>query len=364
MDDDWANWVIKSIFFGGSVLNHRVVFREFVFGDERPFASCHASTLLVLEGGGILVAWFGGSREGADDVSIWMSRRDGSNGIWSPPVKVADEEGIPHWNPVLFQGENGSTFLFYKVGHEIKSWRTMVATSYDSGHTWTKPKALVEGDVGGRGPVKNKPIILTDGTWLAPASTENEQWDAFVDISYDQGQTWVKSDVVPLRRSIAGGLESGESGMLSPGAVVRGKGVIQPTLWESESGIVYMLLRSTEGHIYRSDSEDGGRTWSLAYPSGLPSNNSGIDLVRLDSGLLALVYNPVGINWGPRTPLVVGVSADNGHSWRDEIILENGEGEYSYPAIVAQGDMVCLTYTWKRERVVCWKIRLHGWDKS
>ncbi len=338
------------------LLNHNVVFREFIFAEDRPFASCHASTLLALENGDILVAWFGGSQEGAGDVAIWMSHRDERGGVWSPPVKVADEEGIPHWNPVLFEGENGTILLFYKVGYRIKHWQTKVKTSTDGGRTWTRARELVEGDIGGRGPVRSKPIVLADGTWLAPASIENGHWDAFVDISYDGGLTWVKSDMVPLRRVEDQGLKTNGDGESDPGDIVKGKGVIQPTLWESESGIVHMLLRSTEGHVYRSDSTDGGKTWSLAYRMGLPNNNSGIDIVKLASGSLALVYNPVGINWGPRTPLVLALSHDNGISWHEEVVLEDSEGEYSYPAVVSRGDMVYLSYTWKRERIMCWGI--------
>lgn len=63
-----------------------------------------------------------------------------------------------------------------------------------------------------------------------------------------------------------------------------GRGVIQPTLWESSPGTVHMLLRSTEGSIYRSDSTDGGVSWCPPYDTGLPNNNSGIDLDRLPNG--------------------------------------------------------------------------------
>jgi hypothetical protein len=66
----------------------------------------------------------------------------------------------------------------------------------------------------------------------------------------------------------------------------------------------------------RSDSEDGGKTWCCAYETGLPNNNSGIDLVKLPSGGLVLAWNPVGNlpNYykGPRTPLELSYSDDNG----------------------------------------------------
>ncbi|MEC0141615.1 exo-alpha-sialidase, partial [Paenibacillus macerans] len=136
-----------------------------------------------------------------------------------------------------------------------------------------------------------------------------------------------------------------------------GRGVIQPSLWESRPGEVHMLLRSTEGQIYRSDSPDGGLTWSEAYPTGLPNNNSGLDVARLDDGTLVLCSNPVGANWGPRTPLTLDISRDNGLTWRREAVLEDGEGEYSYPALIVHGGILYLTYTWNRENIAFVRLR-------
>ncbi|MFC0212980.1 exo-alpha-sialidase [Paenibacillus chartarius] len=309
--------------------------KQFIFEDDRPFASCHASTLELLPGGDIVCAWFGGTKEKAGDVAIWTSHR--REGGWTPPVKVADKEGIPHWNPVLFRRNDGVLFLYYKLGLEIRDWTTMVMRSADNGVSWTEPVPLVEGDLGGRGPVKNKPIVLHDGTLAAPASVE-PAWDAFVDLSDDGGETWVRSETVPLDRSR-----------------LQGKGIIQPALWESAPGHVHMLARSMEGSLLRSDSADGGRTWCPAYPTELPNNNSGIDLVRMDDGTLALVYNPTrpepGKKKGPRTPLVMRLSRDNGLTWEDELLLDEGEKQYSYPAVISRGQQIYITYTWKRERI-------------
>lgn len=312
--------------------------KEFIFEEERPFMSCHASTLVVLPDREILAAWFAGTKESAGDVAIWCSIR--SKGRWTPPFKVADQEGIPHWNPVLFRRDDNKIFLYYKVGQYISKWTTMVICSEDNGRTWSQPAPLVKGDVGGRGPVKNKPIVLQDGTLLAPASIEGKQWDAFVDISYDGGVTWKKSEMVPFRHS-------GE-----------GKGIIQPTLWESTPGHVHMLLRSSKSRIYRSDSTDGGKTWTPAYATSLPNNNSGIDLTKLQDETLLLAYNPVASPKGPRTPLVLSISTDNGITWGKKFVLEDGEGQYSYPAIVSEGNMVFITYTWKRERIAFWQIKV------
>lgn len=328
--------------------------KEFIFAEERPFQSCHASTVALLPNGDVIAAWFGGTEEGDADVDIWYSRRRGGN--WSVPSKIAGQEGIPHWNPVFFYGDNDVLYLYYKVGHKIPKWYTLVIESSDLGETWSAPKELVEGDIGGRGPVRNKPIIGQDGSWLAPASLESDVWDAFVDITCDQGQTWTMSSLVPIRHASRPSNDGGADQAAQEEQCFQGKGIIQPTLWESGSGIVHMLLRSTEGYIYRSDSEDAGRTWSPAYSTGVPNNNSGIDLTTLADGTLLLVYNPVSENWGARTPLIVSSSSDDGRTWSEELVLESEPGEYSYPAIISQGNDVWITYTWNRERIAYWKL--------
>lgn len=310
--------------------------KQFIFEEDRPFRSCHASTLVRTRRGTLLAAWFGGTREKHPDVAIWLSRQE--NGRWQSPVKVADEPGLAHWNPVLFRAPNGIIYLFYKAGEDVHNWHTRFCVSKDSGDSWSDPAELVPGDIGGRGPVKNKPIILSDGTWLAPASLEADYWDAFADRSTDQGMSWTASPPVPIDHT----------------SFPR-EGIIQPTLWESESGRVHMLLRSSCGKICRSDSADSGKTWCAVYETGLPNNNSGIDVVKTDDQLLALIFNPVqqiGEEWGERTPLVIRVSADHGSTWGPELVLEDEPGEFSYPSIIADGNHLDATYTWNRERIV------------
>lgn len=331
-------------------MSYTILLKEHVFEPEKFFPQCHASTLEVLDyrTDEVLVSWFGGSYEKHPDVAIWLSRR--KEGQWSEPIKIADQEYIPCWNPVLLKDNRGKIYLFYKVGKDPRVWSTMFITSADNGYTWAQPKELVKGDIGGRGPVKNKPIILQDGTIVAPASIETKTaWDSFVDISKDNGETWIKSNMVPIDHS-----------------ELTGKGIIQPTLWESQSGKVHMLIRSTEGFIYRSDSEDGGITWCDAYSTSIPNNNSGIDVVKMDNGNLVMVYNPVKGNWAARTPIQCSISKDNGLTWTDDFVLDHNEkpktahdGEFSYPAIVSSGEDVYVTYTWKRRTIAFWKIRVN-----
>lgn len=327
--------------------------REFIAEEDSPFDSAHASTLVQAADGTVIAAWFGGSWEKAPDTAIWLSRR--VDGVWETPRKAADVRGTAMWNPVLFQKEDGSVLLFYKVGAEIPTWKTWCMESYDNGVTFTAPREMVEGDeIGGRGPVKNKPIRLKDGTVLAPGSLEGNTWDAFVDISTDDCRTWEMSQIVPLRRCST---DLRAINRPYDRRHIFGKGVIQPTLWQDASGDVHMFLRSTSSRIFRSDSTDGGRTWCTAYDTGLPNNNSGIDLVRTADGKILLACNPrenyPGMYSGSRTPLSLLISGDNGETFEHLADLETEEGIFCYPSIICnERREVLMTYTWNRRTIV------------
>lgn len=305
----------------------------------RSLGEVHASTVLRLPDGSFLVAWFGGTKEGHNDVSIWGCRGDGKE--WGDPQCWAKVCDLAHWNPVLYQSPDGLATLFFKVGDDCAQWTTYACCSLDSGTSWSRPEVLVPGDTWGRGPVKNKPISLHDGTLLAPASREDGgAWRVFTDISHDYGHSWTASEEAPMDRE-----------------EIKGQGVIQPTLWESSPGKVHMLARSSCGWICRGDSEDGGATWSCLRKTSLPNNNSGIDLDKDSRGRLLLAFNPVGEDWGPRTPLSLAMSIDNGESWSRILDIETEAGEYSYPAVVATPEGFAGTYTWKRESIVFWEVQ-------
>ncbi|HHT92606.1 MAG TPA: exo-alpha-sialidase [Clostridiaceae bacterium] len=296
----------------------KLLFKENIFEKNTP--SCHASTLAKTDDG-FVAAWFGGTEEGKDDVRIYVSVR--INNKWEKPLCVSLDDGLPHWNPVLFNNGN-ELLLFYKSGKTIASWMTFITKSKDYGRTWTLPERLCNDDIGGRGPVKNKPIYLSNGWLVAPASTEIGQWKCFVDISKDRGKTWTKGNIVP-----------------SPDEKTN---LIQPSIWEDSSGL-HMLMRSNRQRIFRSNSKDNGLTWCKAYPINIPNNNSGLDLVKIKSDMLVLACNPVEAG---RSPLSLLASYDKGLTFKHELTLEDGEGEFSYPSVIAEGNRVYGVYTYKR----------------
>lgn len=314
-----------------------LVVKEFLFGDDEPYPECHASTVLHLEGDNYLAAWFGGTKEKDDDVGIWLTK--GEPGKWRKTIEVAKINNDAHWNPVLFKAPDGKIYLYFKVGKTIPDWQTYVKVSEDEGETWSDAEEMIKGDIGGRGPVRCKPIVLSNGTWLAGASNEQGLWNTFFDRSEDNGETWEATSYVELDRD-----------------EITGKGIIQPTIWESTPGEVHALLRSTSGSICRTDSKDYGKTWSKVYKIDLPNPNSGIDVTKLSDGTLLLIYNPTDQNWGSRGKLSLALSFDNGNTWTKKLEVENSEekAEFSYPAIINHDGKIALTYTWNRKKIAFW----------
>lgn len=304
-----------------------------IFKAKKYFRESHASTIVKMPDGNLMSAFFAGTAEGNADVRIWYSIHDGNS--WGEPKQLASSDKVAHWNPVLIN-YGDYVRLYYKVGMEIPNWVTKYCDSYDCGKTWTEPKELVAGDTsGGRGPVKNKVLITSDGRIIAPASSEQGEWRAFFDISEDGGTTWNRTDFVVAKDS--------------RGNIV---GMIQPTLWEDKDGNIHAMFRTKSGWIYRSDSTDGGYTWCEAYQTNLMNNNSGIDCVMTDNGWLWLVHTPVGMK--VRNRLVLSVSKDNGETWQDVTTLEysaNLFAEYSYPAIIEEDNHLYITYTYNRKTI-------------
>lgn len=311
-----------------------VVSQGYVFGDL-PTPSCHATTIAETKPGEFVVAWFGGTAEGKPDVGIWTSRLE--NGSWTKPVEVAsgvqaDGTRHPCWNPVLFQKPGAELLLFYKVGPNPRDWWGLVRKSRDGGRSWSEPVRLSREGTPIRGspvgPVKNKPVLLPDGTILAGSSTEYDGWRVHMERSRDGGETW---DVI---------------GPLNDGKAI---GAIQPSILVLGSGKLVALGRTLASkRVFRIESSDAGSSWGAMSLLDLPNPNSGTDAVTLADGRHLLVYNHTEKG---RTPLNLAVSQD-GVGWTPLATLESTPGEYSYPAIIQAADgRVHVTYTWKRQKV-------------
>ena len=322
-------------------MNTSLINKRFLFTPGSHFAQCHASTLVKNDDGSLVYACFGGTREGHDDVGIHIFRRVGYDVSYIKEVKVSD---VPHFNPVLYRRRDGRIFCWFKVGKTIPEWRTWQVVSCDGGVTWSDPVPLG----GNYAPVKNKPVRLKNGVLCAPYSVETMPdptavWTVIGSVSYDDGGSFV----------IGGRIEYTDK----PDINDKRSGVIQPSVWQDDEG-VHMLMRSTWGKLWRADSHNG-LDWGRAYAVDIPNNNSGIDLVRMPSGVLALVMNPVSGDFAARTPLTLNLSRDGGATWDEALVLEDAPGEYSYPAVIADGNVLHICYTFNRVTICACEVEVN-----
>ncbi|MBA7486916.1 hypothetical protein ES707_22478 [subsurface metagenome] len=331
--------------------NESPVQKEFCIELPEPYLSCHAPSICELPSGDLLACCFAGTQElegGPDQVTLG-ARFDKRRGSWSKPAIWVDVPQRASGNPRVFVGPNsGEVWLVAPVSYGEwcgGSTRLFLKRSYDEGMNWKDLELLVDekGILG-----KNKPFIR-DNLCILPVEEEAE-WNPKFLLSEDGGESW---ELV---------------GDLGREAGVR---IIQPTLVQLRDGTLLAYMRSQENYIYQSRSEELGHSWSRATPTGLPNNNSGIDMVRLSSGNLVLVYNPTQLvtdqqqrdaglpenmvgftTWGPRTPLAAALSEDEAKSWPHQLVLENGPGVYAYPAVIqGQDQAIHIVYTFERTAI-------------
>ena len=303
---------------------------EFVF-ENNPVPSCHAATLVQANDGSLVSAWFAGTAESKPDVGIWSARF--VDGQWTAPVEVAngvqpDGTRDPCWNPVLFQPRQGKLMLFYKVGPSPATWWGMLRTSDDSGRTWGDARRLPDTFLG---PIKNKPMQLSDGAILCGSSAEGLNpppvWQIHFERTADNGKTWQRIDVPQPQDSPA---------------------AIQPSILFLGGDKLLAVGRTKASRIFSTTSQNNGLTGSRLTLLDLPNPNARTDAVTLKDGRLLLIYNHTARG---RNPLNLAVSND-GKTWNAALVLETKpKMEFSYPAIIQTRDgLVHAAHTWKRKR--------------
>ncbi|MGA2890747.1 MAG: sialidase family protein [Terracidiphilus sp.] len=321
----------------------------------------HASTVVELKGGDVVAAWFGGSKEGAPDVAIYGARLH--QGTWSAPVELARAENVACWNPVLFHTHDRRLWLYYKYGSKSSTWKGARKWSRDEGRTWSAEERLPDGILG---PIKDKPLVMKNGVIVSGSSAENGTWAAWIERSADNGKSWTsfgpltvaESDDVPdegakaasaeVEEPVSDAVEGAHTKLYPPAKTT--VGIIQPAVvWLGGHHLrFYARGHTRSARIVAADSTDDGKTWGQVRFIDLPNPNSGIDAVNLKDGRVVLIFNN---SYNRRTPLNLAVSEDGEH-FKTFMTLENGPGQYSYPAIVqaANGDLL-ITYSWRRQTI-------------
>lgn len=310
------------------------------------YKTAHGPGLLELENGDLLCVWFAGSFEGNADVNVICARLKKGADRWEEPVLVSHDPERSEQNPSLFSGPDGMVWAMYTSqlsrveGKDNMQFTSVIRCqkSADGGETWSDYETVFPEE----GSFCRQPIqVLSNGRWIFGnwICTDSELGltgdpTAFR-ISDDQGKTWKMVDMP------------------------ESNGAVHANVVELEPGHLAAFMRSRAAdNIYRSESLDYGDTWTKPVPTVLPNNNSSISAVKLQSGRIAVAYNPTctpcptpGIaSWpGLRCPVAVALSEDGGLTFPMIRYMERGEGymgdenktnnrQYEYPYIMQGRD--------------------------
>ena len=308
---------------------------------------------------GLVAAWFGGTAEKNPDVGIWVSRQSKGHGRrrWKSQTACRrTDAGSPPGTRCCLPCPNGPLALFYKVGPSPSEWWGMVSGVgrlaargvQPRDLTWREPRRLPDGILG---PIRAKPVLLDSNTLLAGSSTEDAGWRAHMELfraTSDERRT-TNSRTPNDRASEWLAARDDGSGVDEDAAAEHSEGVRCDSTDDPRAFAVrrlQILCRTEQGVIAESWSNDGGATWSAMKATRLPNPSAGIDVVKLSNGLFVLAYNPSAEN---RHVIALSTSMD-GVTWSAPMTIEEGPGEYSYPAIIQTRDgLVHMTYTWRRQ---------------
>jgi predicted neuraminidase len=316
---------------------------ERVIGREFPGPYKHPATVAEFDNGDLYIAYYGGLGEYEGDTAVYGMRLAKGSDKWTEPKIIADTPNRSDGNAAVWQAPDGVVWLFYvtNYGPTWSSARVKYKVSKDRGHTWSDSDILAwePGSM-----ARSRPIALLDGDYLLPLyheTGEDRERTAPDTCSYflrysQKDKTWTPTNRI---YSEIGNLQA------SPVQV-------------DEKYLVAYLRRggdfepNPEGFLYRSESRDGGRTWSPGKRTQFRNPNSAADFIKLKNGHLLLVFNDN--NQGDRNPLTVAISADNDKSYpHRRNIVDTPDDEQAYPSAIQTPDgKIHVVYTSQRRSVI------------
>lgn len=347
-----------------------------------PMVQNHAAFIERLDDGTLVCLWFGGTLEGKSDISIYGTTLAIGAESWSPSVRLSYDPDRSEQNPVLWRNGAGQWQLFHTAqpsGNQDECLLRARNISIAGGTLTGEEPRTIDLPLGSF--IRGRFVRRKDGAWMMPVfrciSRPGQRWNgshdtAAVAVSTDEGQTWTMSEV--------------------PGSI----GSVHMTIVPLDGDhMVAFYRRRQSDFVHRSESLDGGNTWSAPAPTDVPNNNSSINVIRLADGRLAMLCNPTSAAtssdrrvslydeieegddrpdasggcapiWGvPRAPMTLCVSTDGGKTWPLRRIVDDSPGtclsnnsvdgrnkELSYPYLLEGEDgALHVAYTYFRRAI-------------
>jgi predicted neuraminidase len=307
---------------------------ERVVGPEIPGKYKHPASIEQLKNGDLYIAYYGGDGEYAEQTAVYGMRQKKGETKWSTPKIIADTPFYSDGNAVIWQAPDGVAWLFYvcRFGDTWSTSRIKAKLSTDGAETWSDSffVALEEGMM-----VRGRPIVAPDGDYLLPVYRET---------GFDQEKVGDDSVSLFLRFNP-------KTKKWSESTRIKSRmGNIQPAIAQVDGDYLEAYCRRggsyepiKDGYVVRSESRDGGRTWSEGKDSAFPNPNAAVDFLRLKNGHLLLVFND---NMNDRNPLTVAISTDGDKSYPARRDVATGKDSFAYPYVIQAADgKIHLVYT-------------------
>lgn len=321
------------------VIAHALVYKDAhtdPYDRENLYGFNHAPSVTRLSDGRLLAAWFSGPFEASVDQVILGCYSQDDGKTWSKKgIVLNDQPRRSDFDPA-FIADGERTYLFYSVGRwnrypfvggrgkektevGIDSFKTFVRHTDDAGKSWSEEVRV--GDHTGWGPRSNG-IKLSSGQLILPLHHYMEHHPGILK-STDGGKTWRKIEGPKPEPKV---------------------GAAEPSIAETASGKLLMIVRSRDGFLWTTTSTDQGEHWSPLIKTDMPAAASSHNLLRLRDGRLLLTHNPTKPPL--RTQLTARISADEGATWGEPVEISRvepaGEDEEVYSRQVAYPSAVQL----------------------
>ncbi|MBX3745517.1 MAG: exo-alpha-sialidase [Verrucomicrobiae bacterium] len=315
---------------------------EKVVGPETPTGPYkHPSSFTELDNGDLLLAYYGGDGEYSRESKVFGMKLPRGSRSWSEPVVIASNPFYSMGNPVVWQAPDQTVWLFFVVrpGATWSTSRIGAKISRDRGESWSDT-FIVAWEAGMM--VRSHPIVLADGAYLLP-------------IYHETGSDPDRTD--PDTSSLFLRFDPATRAWTESNRVFSRMGNLQAAVVELAPGRLFALCRrggdylpGDDGNVVRTESSDGGRTWSPGVETEFPNPNASVELIRLRNGHLLFLYND---SHHQRTPLTAAISTDGGLTWPHRRNLAEGPGSFSYPtAIQTRDGRIHVTFTSDERTVI------------
>jgi predicted neuraminidase len=304
---------------------------ERVFGPETPGGAYkHPASIEELASGDLYIAYYGGDGEYAEDTAVYGSRRVKGSPSWTPPKRVADTPDRSEGNGVVWQEPGGPVWLFYVVRYG-DTWSDSVIKykfSLDNAETWTDSE-LLSFEKGLM--VRSQPVQVAGGDFLLPIYHEKGN-DREV-VGSDSASLFARFEKATRRWKLTDEVHSRLGNIQPAVAPIDAEAMRLLAFCRRGGGYGYV----PDGFIVATQSSDGGRTWSPGVDTEFPNPNAAVDLIRLASGNLLVIYNDSF--HGERMPLTVRISKDQGKTWPYVRNIVNKPGDdAAYPYVIQSTD--------------------------